>query len=251
MRYLFLFFSVLFCFNANAQLLNKKTQFTRADSLRGSLRPERTAFDMLKYELHLEIDPKAKTIAGYNRIDFEVLENQRIMQLDLFDNMKIDSIVFEGKQLEYTREYNAVFIDFETKLFKGTQKQLIFYYHGKPIIARNPPWDGGFVFKKDTNGKPWIAVAVQGTGASLWYPNKDHQSDEPDTAVISLTVPQDLVAVSNGKLIQTHKETNDDITHLESFIPDQQLQHHLKHWRLCQFYGPVSGFNAGLLGVVL
>jgi len=213
MRHLFLFLSVVFCVAANAQLLNKKTQFTRADSLRGSLRPERTAFDMLKYDLHLRIDPKSRSISGYNAIDFEVLEPQQVMQLDLFDNMIIDSIVFEGKQLKYKREYNAVFIDFETQLFEETQKQLKFYYHGKPIEARNPPWDGGFVFKRDKNGNPWIAVAVQGTGASLWFPNKDHQGDEPDSAVINLTVPKDLVAVSNGKLIQTHKENEAYMTY--------------------------------------
>jgi len=196
-----------------AQLLNKKNQFTRADTLRGSLRPERTAFDMLRYDLNLKIDPKTKYLSGYNAIEFEVLKPQKVMQLDLFENMQIDSIVFEGKQLNYTREFNAVFIDFETELYKGTEKQLIFYYHGKPIVARNAPWDGGFVFTKDRNGNPWVAVAVQGTGASLWYPNKDHQSDEPDSAMVRLTVPEKLVAVSNGKLVQSHKENEEFTTY--------------------------------------
>lgn len=196
-----------------AQMLNKKTNFTRADSLRGSLRPERTAFDMLKYDLNIEVNPDDKSISGYNAMDFEVKERQHVMQLDLFENMIVDSIVFEGKQLNYKREYNAVFIYFGKELIKGSEKQLKFYYHGNPIIAKNPPWDGGFVFKKDKNGKPWIAVAVQGTGASLWYPNKDHQSDEPDSAVISLSVPKDLIAVSNGKLIQTHRKNKDYTTY--------------------------------------
>jgi len=213
MRYIILAFSLFLSFNFQAQLLNKKSKFTRADTLRGSLRPERTAFDMLQYDLDLKIDPRTKSLSGYNTIDFEVLEPQQVMQLDLFENMQIDSIVFEGKQLNYKREYNAVFIDFETKLFKGTQKQLTFYYHGKPIVARKAPWDGGFVFTEDNNGNPWVAVAVQGTGASLWYPNKDHQSDEPDSAIISLSVPNQLVAVSNGKLVQTHKENEEYTTY--------------------------------------
>ena len=213
MRYLVLFVSLAVSINLHGQLLNRKSKFTRADTLRGSLRPERTAFDMLKYDLNLEVNPKTKSISGYNAIDFEVLENQQYMQLDLFENIQIDSIVFEGKQLKYKREFNAVFINFGTDLLKGTQKQLTFYYHGNPIIAKRPPWDGGFVFKKDKNGNPWIAVAVQGTGASLWYPNKDHLSDEPDSARISVSVPKELVAVSNGKLIQTHKKNEDYTTY--------------------------------------
>jgi aminopeptidase N len=213
MRYVVLVFSLFVGFNLQAQLLSSKNSFTRADTLRGSLRPERTAFDMLKYDLNIEINPEEKFIHGYNKINFEVLERQSTMQLDLFENMQIDSIVFEGKQLKYKREHNAVFIDFGFELMKGTEKQLQFYYRGHPIEAKNAPWDGGFVFKKDKNGKHWIAVAVQGTGASLWYPNKDHQSDEPDSAVIRLSVPKDLMAVSNGKLIQTHKKNKDYTTY--------------------------------------
>ena len=200
--YILLIISLFFSFQASAQLFSSKQIFTRADSLRGSLRPERTAFDMLKYDLNVQINPKDKSIQGYNSITFKVLDNQQSLQLDLFDNMKLDSIVFHNKNLEFKREYNAVFIDFEKELQSGTTETIDVYYHGKPIIARNPPWDGGFVFTYDGNGKPWIAVAVQGTGASLWFPNKDHLSDEPDEVDIRITVPKDLVAVSNGRLIE-------------------------------------------------
>jgi aminopeptidase N len=193
----------IFGFSIHAQLLTNKSEFTRADTLRGSLRPERSAFDMLKYDLHLKINTQQKFISGYNAIDFKVLNHQKIMQLDLFENMKVDSIVFQSEKLEYQREYNAVFINLGKELSSGETHQLQFYYHGQPIIAKRPPWDGGFIFQKDKNGNPWIAVAVQGTGASLWYPNKDHLSDEPDEAEIHLSVPEDLVAVSNGVLTNT------------------------------------------------
>jgi aminopeptidase N len=199
---------LVWAFSSQAQLLQDKTTFTRADTLRGSLRPERTAFDMLKYDLHLKIDPNEKEISGYNVITFKVLENQKVMQLDLFENMQIDSIVYEEKKLNYQRAFNAVFIDFGRELKKGKTKDIKFYYHGNPIIAKNPPWDGGFIFDQDKNGKPWIAVAVQGTGASLWYPNKDHLSDEPDEAEIHLSVPEDLVAVSNGVMSNVSEPEN-------------------------------------------
>ena len=209
MRYFSIFILLVWAFSSQAQLLQDKTNFTRADTLRGSLRPERTDFDMLKYNLHLTINPQQKSISGYNEITFKVLEKQNIIQLDLFDNMKIDSIVFQGNRLKFNREFNAVFIDFEKKLKKGKTYDLQFYYYGNPIIAKNAPWDGGFVFNEDKNGNPWIAVAVQGTGASLWYPNKDHLSDEPDEAEIHLTVPEDLVAVSNGVMTKISEPEND------------------------------------------
>lgn len=208
MKYILLFLISILGLSVNAQLFNNKSTFTKADTLRGGLRPERTAFDMLKYNLNVEVFPKEKSISGYNEITFEVLEPQQTMQLDLFKNMQIDSIGYEGKPLKYNREYNAVFIDFEKPLEKGTTHKLQFYYHGNPIIARRPPWDGGFVFEKDDNNNPWIAVAVQGTGASLWYPNKDHLSDEPDETDIHITVPENLVAVSNGRLIDETLQTN-------------------------------------------
>lgn len=190
-----LLFLLLFSFG----LTHAQQTATRADSLRGGLRPERTNFDVLKYDLSVEVNPGKKYISGNNNITFKVLKNADRMQLDLFENMQIDSIIFQGENLSYEREYNAVFIDFPTTLPKGTTTNLDFYYSGNPIIAENPPWDGGFIFTKDRNGKDWISVAVQGTGASLWYPNKDHRSDKPDEAEIHVTTPQGLMNVSNGR----------------------------------------------------
>src|SRR5690625_2998176 len=190
-----LLFLLLFSFG----LTHAQQTATRADRLRGGLRPERTNFDILKYDLSVEVDPEKKYISGNNNITFKVLENANRMQLDLFENMQIDSIIFQGENLFYEREYNAVIIDFPTTLPKGMTTNLDFYYSGNPIIAENPPWDGGFIFTKDLTGKDWISVAVQGTGASLWYPNKDHRSDKPEEAEIHVTAPQGLMNVSNGR----------------------------------------------------
>jgi aminopeptidase N len=124
------------------------------------------------------------------------------MQLDLFENMQIDSIILNSKKLNYKREFDAVFINFDTALTKDSEQKIRFYYSGKPLIAIHAPWDGGFVFKKDSNNKDFIGVAVQGTGASLWFPCKDSQSDEPDFgATIKVAVPNGLMNVSNGRLL--------------------------------------------------
>ncbi|WP_127846307.1 M1 family metallopeptidase [Psychroflexus aestuariivivens] len=200
--YIFIF---IFCplLTIHAQLLGEKQeQFTKADTLRGSLRPERTSFDVLSYGLDIKINPEKRNIIGFNDIKFKVVEDTKKIQIDLFENMNVDSIVFNSKHLKYNRKHNAVFIDFPEKLQKNNIETIRFYYSGQPIVAKNPPWDGGFVFSKDKNGKPWIGVAVQGTGASLWYPNKDHLSDEPDQADIKVSVPNGLMNVSNGRLIE-------------------------------------------------
>lgn len=175
--------------------------FTRRDSLQGGLRHERTSFDVRKYDLSITIDPDKKYISGYNTIGFITTDNTKRIQLDLFENMKVDSIVFKGKKLQYKRDNDAVFIEFPKMLPEGALAYLTFYYSGYPETARNAPWDGGFVFSKDSKGKHWIGVAVQGTGASLWYPVKDHQSDEPDDgAFIDVAVPNGLMCVANGRL---------------------------------------------------
>lgn len=178
----------------------QKHTFTRADTLRGSLRPERTCYDVTFYALDIEVDERARAIAGSVVIAFRVVEDFERLQIDLFDNMTIDRIVFEGRELAYQREYNAVFVDFPAVQQAGAQAQMEVFYHGQPIVAKNAPWDGGFVWAKDQKGRPWTAVACEGVGASLWWPNKDHLSDEPDSMRISLTVDKAQMAVANGSL---------------------------------------------------
>ena len=184
----------------HAQVLSNRDTYTEADSLRGALRPER-AYDVLKYHLQVKLVPEDRYISGFNRIVFETEEQLPIMQVDLFENMKVDSIVHRGRNLAYTRRHNAVFIEFPAPIKKSAVDSITFHYSGYPRVARNAPWDGGFVFEKDEDGDDWIAVAVQGTGASLWYPNKDHQSDEPEEVLIEAAVPNGLMNVSNGRFV--------------------------------------------------
>ena len=174
--------------------------FSRKDSLRGGLRFERTCFDVKRYDLNLKINPDQKSIVGFNEISFQVIDDTKKIQLDLFSNMIIDSIIVDKSKLKFVREYDAVFIDFNNTLLKNSNQKITVFYHGNPTIAKNAPWDGGFVFKKSASGKPWIGVACQGDGASLWYPCKDSQTDEPDFgATIKIAVPNGLMNVSNGR----------------------------------------------------
>ena len=191
------------------QILSAQETFTRKDSLQGGLRPERTCFDVQRYDLNIKIDIDKKSIVGFNDITFNVVENTSKIQIDLFENMQVDSIIYNTKKLDYKRDYHAVFISFPADLLNGNTAKVRFYYSGNPIIARLAPWDGGFVFSKDNQGKPWIGVACQGIGASLWWPCKDSQSDEPDNGMsIKVAVPDGLMNVSNGKFLGSESLNN-------------------------------------------
>ncbi|MHB8337033.1 MAG: M1 family metallopeptidase [Ignavibacteriaceae bacterium] len=197
-------FIVIFCFQLSytqePSHYNWGT-FAKADSLRGYLSPLRSCYDVTFYHLDISVDTSTKSIKGYNLIRFKVVNDFQKMQVDLFPNMKVDGIKFEdGTSLKYTRDYGAVFITLPRELKMNTYHQIIFYYSGKPQIAVNPPWDGGFIWTHDKEGNSWIEVTCQGTGASLWWPNKDHQSDEPDSMLLSITIPKGLEDISNGRL---------------------------------------------------
>jgi aminopeptidase N len=180
--------------------------FTRADTLRGALSPERTCYDITYYHLDVRIDPADSSIQGSNAVTFRVVVPFRRMQLDLFDNLKIERIMLDAAKnpLTFTREFNAVFVDVpEGSMQTGGLHTLKVFYAGKPLVAKRPPWLGGFSWEKDSTGNPWVVVTCQGTGASCWWPNKDHQADEPDSMTISVTVPPGLMDISNGRLRAT------------------------------------------------
>jgi len=178
-------------------------EFTKGDTLRGMLSPLRTCYDVVYYDLDVKVDIEKQRLSGSNLFMFRATQNFNRLQFDLFDNMQVDSVVYRGGKLPYTREFNAVFVDFATPIGINTIDSFRVYYQGTPIAAKMPPWDGGLVWRKDKNENPFVGVACEGIGASLWWPNKDHLSDEPDSMMIRVTVPSGLMNVSNGRLRHT------------------------------------------------
>lgn len=176
--------------------------FTKYDTLRGTLNPMRTCYDVYFYNLDLDIDIPNKSIKGSNEIFFKAAENFQKLQVDLFTFMKIDSIVSGNKKLSYTRDSNVVYIEFIAPQLKAEKNSIRIFYSGIPWVARNPPWDGGFIWSKDSLGRPWVGVACEGLGASSWWPCKDHFSDEPDSMRMTFRVPSELSCISNGNLIR-------------------------------------------------
>src|SRR6202000_3156544 len=185
---------------AFAQLGVNKETFTRADSLRGYLSPLRTCYDINYYHLDVKFDIPNKFISGNVLFKLTATEDFTKLQFDLFSNLKVEKVIYKGRELPYTREFNAVFVTFPQAITKGSKDEFTVYYSGNPTIAKRAPWDGGIEYNVDSLGHPWVSTACQGMGASVWWPNKDQQADEVDSILISITVPKGLTDVSNGRL---------------------------------------------------
>ncbi|MEO8908908.1 MAG: M1 family metallopeptidase [Gemmatimonadaceae bacterium] len=201
----------------SAQAVPAAPVFTHADTLRGSNTPERAWWDATFYDLHVKVNSRDSSIAGYNTITYRVLKKAREMQIDLQMPLVVDSIEQDGSELSARRDGNAFFIRLIAPQTIGSKKTLSVYYHGKPVVAVRPPWDGGFVWARDSLTRRWVVTANEGTGASVWWPNKDIYSDEPDSQRVAITVPDSLIDVSNGRLRST-KRNSDATTTYEWFV---------------------------------
>ena len=185
-----------------------KPKYSRQDTLMGSNTPQRSWWDVQRYDVTVIPDYDSKTIQGRVTITYKVIADQHsdYLQIDLQKPMEIDSFYYNGKMYitdparPFYNEGNHWFIPLP-KYPKGNIESLTIVYHGKPREAKMPPWDGGWVWSKDKQGRPWMSVACQGDGASLWYPCKDYWGDEPENgASLTIVVPENLVAVGNGRL---------------------------------------------------
>ncbi|MER3498874.1 MAG: peptidase M1 [Chitinophagaceae bacterium] len=210
--------------SCSAQPLNQKENFSRQDTLRGTINSERNWWDVYQYNIWVKPDYSKKFITGSCEIVFTLKQTgtKKVMQIDLQHPLEIDSIKLDYFTAikDYKKEGNVYHVNFGNIQFVDNAKpplprkyRLTVYYHGYPRIAVNPPWDGGWIFTKDKKGRPWMSVACQGLGASVWYPCKDHQSDEPDNgATLSMTVDDSLVAVGNGRLKEKKQNNNGTTT---------------------------------------
>lgn len=191
---------VLTTFGNSQGFLQEKSHFTRQDTLRGSITPERAWWDLTYYHLDIKVNPDEKYISGKNTIQYKVLEPHGVMQIDLQPPLNLTKAVQNGKELQITHDGNAHFITLEDPQNTNTTNSLEVFYEGYPKEAVRAPWDGGISWTKDQNGNHFVASSCQGLGASVWWPCKDHMYDEVDSMLISVNVPSKLINVSNGRL---------------------------------------------------
>lgn len=188
--------------------------YTEDEFLRGSITPEREWWDLTYYHLDIEVNPEEKYVSGKNTIHYKALKDGNTLQIDLQPPLTIDKITQDGDELAYKRKgSNAYMVLLEKEQRKGTNNSIVVHYSGHPKEAIRAPWDGGFSWKEDGQGKPFVATSCQGLGASIWWPNKDHMYDEVDSMLISVTHPKDLMNVSNGRLRKVEEAENTKTTH--------------------------------------
>ena len=208
--YILLYLTFMCALNFQSQgLMDEKNNFSRQDTLRGSITPERIWWDLTYYHLKVQVDPEKRYISGENTIKYTVLSANQTMQIDLQAPLKMTKVTQDGKELAVLHDGNAHFVTLTKQQVIGNTESIIVQYEGNPKEAIRAPWDGGFSWKKDANGKHFIATSCQGLGASVWWPCKDHMYDEVESMRISVTVPSNLMDVSNGRLesVENHGET--------------------------------------------
>lgn len=232
-----------------SQPLHGSRKFTHQDTLRGSIGPERAWWDVQHYDITVEPDFNSKTIKGRTTIEYKVLPGRKsdYLQIDLQKPLTIDSLFYNNKLYinyppkPYYNEGNVWHIPLP-RAAENSVQSITIVYHGKPREALNPPWDGGWIWKKDAKGNPWMSVACQGLGASVWYPCKDHQSDEPDKgARLTIVAPQDLVAVGNGRL--TEKKTTDS-----SIAYTWEVRDPINNYNIIPYIGKYASWTDTLMG---
>ena len=201
------FFTLLMLL-AGDTVSGQTTPVTRQEQLRGSITPEREWWDVRHYNLAVEFMPATRSIRGSNVITFKALKPGRRMQIDLQPPLNMTKIVHNGTDLKFEREGNVFWVTFATEVATGAEGKVHVFYEGTPKVATNPPWNGGISWGRDDLGNWFINTTCQGLGASVWWPNKDIGYDEPDNGMdIAIKVPEDLVAVSNGRLEKTDHDT--------------------------------------------
>jgi len=200
-----LFFSLHF---ATHSLKAQTENISRQEMLRGSITPEREWWDVLHYHLSVEFLVDTRRLNGSNAITFKAAKPGKKMQIDLQPPLAITKVTHGNAELKFEREGNVYWVMFEKELAPGAEEKIEVFYEGVPVVSKNPPWVGGITWGRDDLGEHFIVTTCQGIGASIWWPNKDHGADEPDRGMkISVTVPERLTAVANGRL----KKTDHDV----------------------------------------
>jgi len=172
----------------------------------GPLKPLQAAYNVNYYNLDLTIDHVAQTIGGSLLCRVEIIDPIDTLLLDLDDPFTIDSILFRKNGgsfsiTTFTHTDEKIYIDIPESVIAGDMVSVQVFYNGAPRIASNPPWGVGIVWEETSTGDPWIGMTCEDEGADIWWPCKDHPTDEPDSMNMSFTVADPLMCISNGQYL--------------------------------------------------
>lgn len=178
----------------------------------GKLKPEQAIMDIRHYTIALKVNIPDKSIDGYTDVDLVLSQATPVLLFDLLDSFHIHSVLVDGHAMPYVYGQNLVRITGST--FAAGRHTVRVVYDGRPHVAVHPPWDDGFTWTTDSTGHPWVAITAEGTGGKLYFPCKDHPSDEPNEGVdMFITVPSNLVVAGPGLLVETTQSGDQLIYH--------------------------------------
>jgi len=172
----------------------------------GPLSADQAAYDVLAYDLDLAIDPEAQRLDGTVTMEAKTVRALRRLELDLDDRLRVTSVSFgldesPLRPAAFRHGDGKLWVEVPEPVAADRRLRVAVHYGGQPRVAPNPPWEGGFTWKRTESGQPWFGVSCQVDGADLWWPCKDHPSDEPERGVaLHLRVPAGLTVVANGRL---------------------------------------------------
>jgi len=172
----------------------------------GKLKPEQAIMDIRHYTIALAVDIPNKSINGYTTIDLNLSQAAPSLLFDLLNDYEIQKIWVNNKVTPFTFANNLIVINPAAPVPAGKVSVKV-QYSGKPHVALRPPWEDGFTWATDSLKHPFIAITAEGGGGKIYFPCKDHPSDEPNEGVdMIITVPQDLVVAGPGLLVKVTKQ---------------------------------------------
>lgn len=199
----------------------------------GPLDPSQAAFDVRHITLNLEADPEEKTIDGFAEIDIDIVSAIDHIKLDLIQGYTVSSTSVNGEQAEFTRNGDILNVQLESEMDPGQKITVRVHYNGLTPIAVRPPWQGGFTYEKDANGKHWVGMSSQNEGAKIFMPTKDHPSDEADQGVdLIISVPPAYKVAANGLLL-SETESEDAVTF--HWSTDYSINNYGINWTIGDF----------------
>ncbi len=178
----------------------------------GKLKPLQAIMDIRHYTIALDVDINQKAINGYAEIEVNLSSPTDTLLFDFIHLLQIKKILVDGREQNFSLKDDQIFIT-NKSAFTAEKHKVRIYYGGNPPIAINPPWEGGFTWTKDKNGNPWINIVCQLQGAKIYFPCKDHPSDEANEGVdLFITIPKGLSVAGPGLLQSVKTGKNNKAT---------------------------------------
>jgi aminopeptidase N len=223
------FFSVCFLLILVSSVFSQRDLGVRPTDTGGPLMPEQAAYDVKNYDISARIFPDRKAISGETIISANIVSPTNVFVVDLDTPFEVSFVgLVEGtdapKSLKFERRMGKIWIWFPMTKQPGEQVKVAVRYAGTPRVAPKPPWVGGFMWEKTADGSDWIAIACQNDGADLWFPVKDHPSDEADSVALHITVPNNLYVATNGKLQRINE--NEEDTHTFNWLMSNPINNY-------------------------